>query len=66
MQGYAQKICRTRVFVGLRIEVDAPGVVAAIRPWTRFRWLCGAQLPEEARGIPRVGHFSETGNWWRF
>ena len=32
MQGYAQEICRTRFFVGLRIEVDAPGVLAAIRP----------------------------------
>ena len=32
MQGYAQDICRTRFFVGLRIEVDAPGVLAAIRP----------------------------------
>ena len=33
MQGYAQEICRTQFFVGLRIEVDAPGVLAAIRPW---------------------------------
>ena len=32
MQGYAQEICRTRFFVGLRIEVNAPGVLAAIRP----------------------------------
>ena len=32
MQGYAQEICRTRFFVGLKIEVDAPGVLAAIRP----------------------------------
>ena len=32
MQVYAQEICRTRFFVGLRIEVDAPGVLAAIRP----------------------------------
>ena len=32
MQGYAQEICRTWFFVGLRIEVDAPGVLAAIRP----------------------------------
>ena len=31
MQGYAQEICRTRFFVGLRIEVDAPGILAAIR-----------------------------------
>ena len=35
MQGYAQETCRTRFFVGLRIEVDAPGVLAAIRP---CRW----------------------------
>ena len=34
MQGYAQEICRTRFFVGLRIEVDAPGILAAIRPCT--------------------------------
>ena len=33
MQGYAQEICRTWIFVGLRIEVDAPGVLSAIRPW---------------------------------
>ena len=33
MQSYAQEICRTRFFVGLRIEVDAPGVLAVIRPW---------------------------------
>ena len=33
MQGYAQAICRTRFFVGLKIEVDAPGVLAALRPW---------------------------------
>ena len=33
MQGYAQEIFRTRFFVGLRIEMDAPGVLAAIRPW---------------------------------
>ena len=32
MQDYAQEICRTRFFVGLRIEVDAPGVLAVIRP----------------------------------
>ena len=31
MQGYAQEICRTRFIVRLRIEVDAPGVLAAIR-----------------------------------
>ena len=36
MQGYAQKICPTRFFVGLRIEVDAPGVLAAIRPWVLY------------------------------
>ena len=33
MQGYDQEICQTRFFVGLRIEVDAPGILAAIRPW---------------------------------
>ena len=33
MQSYAQETCRTRFFVGLRIEVDAPAVLAAIRPW---------------------------------
>ena len=33
MQGYAQEICRTRFFVGLRIEVDAPAILAAIRRW---------------------------------
>ena len=32
MQGYAQEICRTWFLVGLRIEVDAPGVLAALRP----------------------------------
>ena len=32
MQGLAQDIFRTRFFVGLRIEVDAPGVLAALRP----------------------------------
>ena len=37
MQGYAKEICRTRFFVGLRIEVDAPGVLAAIRPWREVR-----------------------------
>ena len=36
MQGYAQAICRTRFFVGLRNEVDAPGVLAAIRPWSEL------------------------------
>ena len=36
MQGYAQEICRTRFIVGLRIEVDAPGVLAAIRPCSEF------------------------------
>ena len=34
MQDYAQEICRTRFLVGLRIEVEAPGVLAAIRPWS--------------------------------
>ena len=33
MQGYAKEICWTCFFVGLRIEEDAPGVLAAIRPW---------------------------------
>ena len=37
MQGYDQEICRTRFFVGLRIEVDAPGTLAAIRPWMTAR-----------------------------
>ena len=32
MLGYAQEISRTQFFVGLRIEVDAPGILAAIRP----------------------------------
>ena len=32
MHGFAQKVCRTRFFVGLKIGVDAPGVLAAIRP----------------------------------
>ena len=30
--GYAKEICWTLFFVGLRIEVDAPGVLAALRP----------------------------------
>ena len=38
MQGYAKEICRTWFFVGLRIEVDAPGVLAAIRPCHSLIW----------------------------
>ena len=30
MQGYAQEIYRTQFFVGLRIQVEAPGVLAAL------------------------------------
>ena len=40
MQGYAQDICRTLFFVGLGIEVDAPVVLAAIRPWSLHGSLC--------------------------
>ena len=38
MQGYDQEICQTRFFVGLRIKVDAPGVLAALRPWSDLSW----------------------------
>ena len=47
MQGYAQEICRTRFFVGLRIEVDAPGVLAAIRPCAS---VCGMRRPQLSLG----------------
>ena len=30
MKGYTQEICRTRFFVGLRIEVETLGVLAAL------------------------------------
>ena len=31
MHGFDQKICRTRFFVGLKIGVDAPGILATLR-----------------------------------
>ena len=49
MQGYGQEICQTRFFVGLRIEVDAPGVLAAIRPWRDAR----TELPTSGGGGDR-------------
>ena len=64
MQGYAQAICRTRFFVGLKIEVDAPGVLAAIRPCSSLTLyippfslsLCLTVLP----GIRMVSGVSST------
>ena len=71
MQGYAKEICRTWFFVALRIEVDAPGVIASIRPrlWTDdlcFRYQIlkfkGVQCSEHSRTGASVIQFSEAFN----